>query len=194
MNLPNKITLSRILMIPLIVFFYLADFVPYGKVIALVIYILSAVTDFLDGYIARKYNLITNLGKFMDPIADKMLTISVLILVICDGTVPMPYGAIAAIIILAREFIVSALRQIASTKNIVIAADMWGKVKTNFQLVSFGALMLLSFLTKNTNYNGTGIEIFSIINWVLLGCTVLLTVISGINYLIKNRKVFGDEK
>lgn len=194
MNLPNKITLSRMLLIPLIIFFYLASFVPFGKIIALCLFVICATTDFFDGYIARKYNLTTNLGKFLDPIADKLLTTTVLILVVCDGTVPMPYGAIAAIIILAREFAVSALRQIAATKNYVIAADMFGKVKTNFQFVSFGALMLLSFLVFNTEYSGIGITIFSIFNWVLLGITVALTIASGINYIVKNKKVLSDEK
>ena len=194
MNTPNKITLSRILMIPLIIFFYLASFVPYGKIIALCIYILSAITDFADGYLARKHNLITNLGKFLDPIADKLLTTTALILVVADGTVPQPYGAIATIIILAREFAVSAFRQIAATKNYVIAADWWGKVKANFQFFSFGALILLSFLIRDTSYNGFGIEIFEIINWVLLGCTVLMTIISGVNYIVKNIKVLKDEK
>ncbi len=194
MNLPNKITLSRIILIPLIIFFYLASFVPFGKIIALCLFVICAITDFFDGYIARKYNLTTNLGKFLDPIADKLLTTTVLILVVCDGTVPMPYGAIAAIIILAREFAVSALRQIAATKNYVIAADMFGKIKTNFQFVSFGCLMLLSFLIFNTDYNGIGMEIFSIFNWVLLGITVGLTIASGVNYIIKNRKVLSDEK
>lgn len=196
MTTPNKITLIRILMIPLMIFFYLATFIPCGKIIALALFIVASITDFLDGYIARKYNMISDLGKFLDPIADKLLTTTALILVVCDGTVPQPYGAIATIIILAREFAISAFRQIAATKNFVMAADWWGKIKTNLQIFSFGSLILLSYFYAN-NYSGTGILVFEIINWVLLGLAVLLTIISGANYLIKNRNVLksnSDEK
>lgn len=196
MTTPNKITLIRIFMIPLMAFFYLATFIPFGKIIALILFIVASITDFLDGYIARKYNMISDLGKFLDPIADKLLTTTALILVVCDGTVPQPYGAIATIIILAREFAISAFRQIAATKNFVMAADWWGKIKTNLQIFSFGSLILLSHFYAN-NYSGTGILVFEIINWVLLGLAVLLTIISGANYLIKNRNVLksnSDEK
>ena len=194
MTIPNRITLARIIMIPLMAFFYLASFIPYGKIVALVLFIVAALTDFVDGHIARKYNMVSDLGKFLDPIADKLLTTTALILVICDGTVPQPYGAIAAIIILAREFAISAFRQIAATKNFVMAADWWGKIKANLQFFSFGGLMLLSFLYKDTTYSGVGIQVFEIINWVLLGLAVLLTIISGINYLVKNREVLKSNK
>lgn len=193
MTLPNKITLVRIFMIPLMVFFYLATFVPYGKIIALCLFIVASFTDFLDGYIARKYNLVSDLGKFLDPIADKLLTTSALILVVCDGTVIAPYGAIAAIIILAREFAISAFRQIAATKNFVMAADWWGKIKTNLQIFSFAALILLAYFNE-INLTGTFMNVFVIINWVLLGLAVLLTIISGCNYLIKNRNVLKSNK
>lgn len=194
MNLPNRITLARIIMIPLMIFFYLASFVPYGKIIAFVIFVVSSLTDFFDGYLARKYNLITNLGKFLDPIADKLLTTSALVLVVCDLTVPAPYGVIALIVILAREFIVSAFRQIAATKNYVMAADWWGKIKTNLQIYSCGGLMILSFLYSDTAYNGIGITVFEIINWVLLGLAVVSTIFSGVNYLVKNKKVLKDNE
>ena len=194
MTLPNKITLVRIIMIPLMAFFYLANFIPYGKIVALALFIIAALTDFVDGFIARKYNMVSDLGKFLDPIADKLLTTTALILVVCDLTVPQPYGAIATIIILAREFAISAFRQIAATKNFVMAADWWGKIKANLQFFSFGGLMLLSFLKNDTNYSGVGIQVFEIINWVLLGLAVLLTIISGINYLVKNRAVLKSNK
>lgn len=130
MNLPNKITLLRIILIPFFIFFYLASFIPYGKIIATVILILACITDAVDGYIARKYNMVTDLGKLMDPIADKAFSVSALLLLVADQTILAPYGVIIAIIILIRDFTVSGLRQIAASKNFVLAADIWGKIKS----------------------------------------------------------------
>ena len=192
MNTPNKISLVRIFLIPLMIFFYLADFIPYGKAVALGILIIASCTDFVDGMIARKYNLVTDLGKFLDPIADKLLTMSALILVICDGTIPAPYGVIAGIIIIGRELIISAFRQIAASKNFVMAADWWGKIKTVFQDISLPGLFLLAFLYQyQTQFNipSKVIFAFEILNWILLGISVALTIVSAINYLVKNRKV-----
>lgn len=191
MNTPNKITLTRIILIPLMIFFYLASpFIPYSKIIALGILVIASCTDFVDGMIARKYNLVTDLGKFLDPIADKLLVSSALLLVCCDGTIPAPYGVLAAIIIIGRELIISAFRQIAATKNFVMAADKWGKLKTIFQDISLPALFLLSFFkTANIEINATFMTVFEIVNWVLLGIAVLLTIVSMLNYLIKNWKV-----
>lgn len=196
MNLPNRISLVRIILIPFMIFFYLASFIPgsWGKIVALVIFIVAALTDMLDGQIARKRNLVTNLGKFLDPIADKLLTMSALLLVVCDGTVPAPYGVIAAIIILGRELMISAFRQVAATKNFVMAADWYGKIKTIVQDISLPALFLLSFFYSSATLTGTGLFVFEIINWVLLGFATLLTIISGMNYLIKNRAVLKDKK
>ena len=103
MNLPNKLSLLRIILIPFMLFFYLATFVPYGKIIALAIFIIAALTDMLDGKIARKYNLVTNLGKLLDPIADKLLVMSALLLVVVDYTIPHPYGVIIAITIIVAN-------------------------------------------------------------------------------------------
>ncbi len=191
MNLPNKISLIRIILIPFMVFFYLADFIPgyWGKIVALVILIVAAFTDMLDGFIARKYNLVTNLGKFLDPIADKLLVMSALLLVVCDGTVPAPYGVIVACIILGRELIISAFRQVAATKSFVMAADWFGKIKTIVQDISLPSLFLLSFFYATGAVTGTGLFVFEIINWILLGAAALLTIVSGINYLVKNWKV-----
>ena len=147
----------------------------------------------LDGHIARKRNLITNMGKFLDPIADKLLTTSALLLVLCDGTVPSPYGVLAGIIILGRELIVSAFRQIAASKNYVMAADWFGKVKTFVQDVSLPGLFILSYFYTSGVVTGTWLLAFEILNWVLLGAATLLTIISGVNYLVKNRKVLKDE-
>ena len=190
MNLPNKISLVRIFMIPFMIFFYLASFIPngWGKVVALFILIVASLTDMLDGYLARKNNQITNMGKFLDPIADKLLTTSALLLVLCDGTVPAPYGVIAGIIILGRELMVSAFRQVAATKNVVMAADWYGKVKTFVQDVSLPGLFILSYFYTSGVVTGTWLFAFEILNWVLLGAAVLLTIISGVNYLVKNWK------
>ncbi len=196
MNLPNKISLSRIIMIPFMIFFYLADFIPnsWGKIVALVIFVVASLTDMLDGQIARKRNLITNLGKFLDPIADKLLAISALLLVICDGTVPAPYGAIAGIIIIGRELIIGGFRQVAATKNVVMAADWFGKIKTIVQDISLPFLILLSFFKTSGVVSGTALFVFEIVNWVLLGLSVLLTIVSAINYLAKNWNVLKDTK
>lgn len=190
MNLPNKISLVRIFMIPFMIFFYLASFIPngWGKIVALVILIVASLTDMLDGYLARKNNQITNLGKFLDPIADKLLTTSALLLVLCDGTVPAPYGVIAGIIILGRELMISAFRQVAASKNVVMAADWFGKVKTFVQDVSLPGLFILSYFYTSGVVAGTWLFAFEILNWVLLGAAVLLTIISGVNYLVKNWK------
>lgn len=196
MNLPNKISLSRIIMIPFMIFFYLADFIPnsWGKIVALAIFIVASLTDMLDGQIARKRNLITNLGKFLDPIADKLLAISALLLVICDGTVPAPYGAIAGIIIIGRELIIGGFRQVAATKNVVMAADWFGKIKTIVQDISLPFLILLSFFKTSGVVSGTALFVFEIVNWLLLGLSVLLTIVSAINYLAKNWNVLKDTK
>ena len=148
MNLPNKLTLSRIILIPFMMFFYLASFIPYGigKIVALAIFIVAALTDLLDGKIARKYNLVTNLGKFMDPIADKVLTTAVFILLIADSTIARPWGAIIVTIIVAREFMVSALRLLAATKGKVLAADIWGKAKTMTQMIALPIFILLAYI------------------------------------------------
>jgi len=184
MNTPNKLSLFRILLIPFVIFFYMADFIPFGKLIAIGIFILAAFTDMLDGKIARKYNLITNLGKLLDPIADKLLVISSLLLVVVDGTIPNPYGIIVAVIIIGREILISGFRQIAASKNIVMAADKFGKLKTLTQDIAIPFLFLVSYLAiLNVSI------VWNIIAWVLIGLATVLTILSGANYIIKNKEV-----
>lgn len=192
MNLPNKLSLLRIFLIPVMIFFYLADFVPYGKIIAIVVFIAAAFTDFLDGKIARKHNLVTNLGKLLDPIADKLLVMSALLLVVIDYTIPHPYGVIAAIIIIGRELLISAFRQIAASKKVVMAADMFGKIKTFTQDIALPILFLLSFFTYNVTINATVVLIVEIVGYVMIGLATLFTILSGANYIIKNRQVLKD--
>lgn len=191
MNLPNKISLIRIFAIPVVAFFYLADFIPnaWGKIVALILFAVASLTDFVDGAIARKTNQVTDLGKFLDSIADKMLMSTGLLLVVCDGTIMAPYGAIVAIIIICREFIISALRQLAGIHNIVLAADMWGKVKANFQPLGIAMFMLLS-VHNSRAFLGSFTNVYTIICYVIIGIATLLTIISAVHYLVKNRKVF----
>ena len=196
MNLPNKLTVMRIVLIPFMMFFYLASFIPHGigKIIALVIFIIAAVTDLLDGKIARKYNLVTNLGKFLDPIADKILTASVLFMIMADGTIPAPYGVIVVTIIIAREFMVSALRLIAASQGIVLAADIWGKAKTMVQMIAIPICMLIPFMVELGGVPSWLLLTVQIIGWSSIGVATVLTIISGANYLIKNAKCFKDSK
>lgn len=192
MNLPNKLSLLRIILIPFMLFFYLATFVPYGKIIALGIFIIAALTDMLDGKIARKYNLVTNLGKLLDPIADKLLVMSALLLVVVDYTIPHPYGVIVAIIIIGRELLISAFRQVAASKNIVMAADMFGKIKTCTQDAALPLLFLVSFLTYDVTINATALQVIQIVGYCLIGLATLFTILSGANYMIKNKEVLKD--
>ena len=192
MNIPNKLSCVRIALIPLFMFFYLATFIPGNYLIAAIIFALAAFTDFLDGKIARKYNLVTDLGKFLDPIADKLLVMTALILVTVDGTIPHPYGIIISVVIIGRELLISAFRQIAAAKNVIMAADMWGKYKTTFQTIALPLLMFQAQVVASNYFDGAGLTALKIINLCLIGIATLLTIISAINYLIKNKSVLKD--
>ena len=207
MNTPNKITLSRLLLIPLIVFFYLADFIPYGRLVSALLFVVASLTDFVDGRIARKTNQVTDLGKFFDAIADKVLTMTGFILVIAvpiTGTAPVVWpswlGVVCVIIMLAREFIISALRQLAATKGKVLAADMTGKIKATLQFVSIALYMFYAFfltditpnLSTSTTEKVTGI--IGLILMIILACATVLTLYSGAHYLIQNKFVFKSDK
>lgn len=206
MNLPNKISLIRIFMIPLVVFFYLASFIPYGRLVAFVLFVLAACTDFLDGMIARKRNLVTDLGKLLDPIADKCLVMAVLLLVVgwpITGGLPIlssvpnyagVIGIVGAIILLAREFIVSALRMIAASKGLVLKADQIGRVKTTFQDIALGGYLLYAFLVTEFTLSSTFCGICGIFLLALYVFSVILTIVSGASYLIKNKGVFKEDK
>ncbi len=196
MNLPNKLTVLRMVLIPFMMFFYLAEFIPHGigKVVALVIFIVAALTDLLDGKIARKYNLVTNLGKFLDPIADKILTATALFMLMADGTIPAPWGVIIVTIIIAREFMVSALRLIAASQGTVLAADIWGKAKTMVQMIAIPILLLIPFLIELGGVANWLVLTVKIIGWTALGVATVLTIVSGANYLFKNKHCFKDSK
>ena len=193
MNIPNRLSLTRLLIVPVMMFFYLASFVPYGKFVALGLFIIGAITDFLDGKIARKYNMVTNLGKFLDPIADKLLVNCALILVAVDGTIKAPFGAIALAIFVGRDLVIDMLRQVASARGVVIAADKLGKYKTFSQDIALPLLFLYSaFVTLAVD--ATVIAVFMWVAYGFLILATILTIVSLINYLIKNRQVFSDKK
>lgn len=211
MNLPNKISLIRICLIPLVIFFYLADFIPYGKLISFLIYVIAGCTDFVDGMIARKRGLVTDLGKLLDPIADKCLVMSVLVLIISwpvsgpgvesampiMGSVPNYVGIIGivgTILILSREFIISALRQIAASKNFVMMADKSGKLKAVIQDVAIGGYMLYAFVISEFAISKTLNAVFAFGLLILFCLAVLLTITSGINYMVKNKAVLRERK
>ena len=175
MNLPNKLTIFRVMLIPVfLVFLFLQDVIPFGKWIALVVFIVASLTDLADGKIARKYNLVTDFGKFMDPLADKLLTCSAMIALIELGRIP----AWIVIIIIAREFTISGFRLIAADKGRVIAAGWWGKIKTTFQMV------MVIFLIADLG--GTPIHYFE---QFLIYASLALTIISLIDYLVKNKDI-----
>ena len=180
MNLPNKLTLFRVILIPFFVFFLLAPyFEGYGNYIAVAIFIVASLTDMLDGKIARKYNLVTNFGKFMDPLADKRLVCSAMICLISTGQL----AAWIVIIIIAREFIISGFRLIASDNGIVIAASYWGKFKTTFQM-----LMVIVLILNIPN------QFFTVLGTILTYIALALTIISLIDYIAKNKDVLKEQK
>ena len=179
MNLPNKLTMLRIIMVPFFVAAMLLD-IPGRYLWALVLFAGASLTDLLDGKIARKYNLVTNFCKFMDPLADKVLVMSALICFIpCFGLTP-----VSVIIIMAREFLVTSLRLVASSEGLVIAADKWGKVKTATTMVWMCLTLALAAL-------GIGGGLFHWVFQIGAFLSTLLTVISGANYLIKNRSILN---
>lgn len=180
MNLPNKLTIMRVILIPFFVFFLLSPYFPaYGNYIAVAIFIVASLTDMLDGKIARKYNLVTNFGKFMDPLADKLLVCSAMICLIELDRL----AAWIVIVIIAREFIISGFRLVASDNGVVIAANYWGKFKTTFQMLMVIVLIL-----------DIQMPFFQILGTVLTYVALILTVVSLIDYIVKNKDVLKDQK
>lgn len=184
MNLPNKLTIFRaILIIPFILLMigghagWFGSFGMYSDYIALVIFIIASFTDLLDGHIARKYNLITNFGKFMDPMADKLLVSSALIVLVELGRIP----AWVVIIIISREFIISGFRLVASDNGVVLAASYWGKFKTVFQMI------MVCLMIAN-------IHVLQVVTNIIMWIALALTIISLMDYLIKNKDVMIEKK
>lgn len=174
MNLPNKLTVLRVIMIPFFVFFMLTDMAGgASKWIALALFIIASFTDTLDGYLARKHNLVTNFGKFMDPLADKLLVSAAMICLVATGDLP----SWIVIIIISREFIISGFRLIASDNGIVIAASYWGKFKTVSQMVMIVVLI--------ADFGG----VFDIVGQALVWIALILTVVSLVDYIAKNKEI-----
>lgn len=199
MNLPNKLTLSRIILIP---FFIAAFYAPFTchYFVALGIFAIASITDFFDGKIARERNLVTDLGKFLDPIADKVLVTSAIVVMVADpnanvftsvlgNMLGLMLGGIGVVIIIARELVVSSLRMMAAKQGKVLAAEYIGKVKTFFTDVTLVVVLLSSGLYE---FSDTAGRITAIIALVGFGISVLLTIISGVSYLVKNKEVFAE--
>lgn len=169
MNTPNKLTLLRVILVPVFMVFMMYDWFPCSRLVATAVFLLAFATDWLDGYLARKNNQVTNFGKIMDPLADKMLTTAALVCLNATGEV----SAWVTIIILAREFIVSGVRIAAASEGNVIAASIWGKAKTMWQFIALTAMLCIG---KNL--------VTDIAIWI----AAVLTIISGVDYLVKNAK------
>ena len=176
MNLPNKLTVLRVIMVPFFVFFMLTGVGgAANKWIALIIFCVASLTDMLDGKIARKCNLVTNFGKFMDPLADKLLVCSAMICLIDMDRIP----AWIVIVIISREFIISGFRLVASDNHVVIAASYWGKFKTTFQMI-----MVILMIAN--------IQALNILTQIVMWIALALTIISLIDYIVKNKNVLFD--
>ncbi len=174
MNLPNKLTILRVILIPVFLLILFLLPAPNNRYIAVVIFIAASLTDFLDGYLARKWHMVSNFGKFMDPLADKLLVMAALVSMVQLGDLP----SWVVILILAREFAITGFRTLAMEANIVMAASWWGKVKTTVQMLMIILVLLdLPF---------AGIPVAETI---LIGLAVFFTILSGADYIIKNKQV-----
>lgn len=182
MNTATKITLARIFLIPLVVAAYLISF-PYNNIVACVLFVLVTLTDLVDGKVARAKNQVTDLGKFLDPIADKIVVVIMLFLLAGNGTLSYPWDAVICGVIITRELIISGFRMIAVEKRVVIAADVWGKIKTVLFDIGISALILGStfFITfgKIVMYVGTVISVYSCVNYMVKGKEVFSLSKSG---------------
>lgn len=193
MNLANKLTMIRIFLVPVFLVFITVKEIPYGSIIATIIFVIASLTDQLDGHIARSRNQITNFGKFMDPLADKLLVTAALVSLVELKLV----AGWAVVVILAREFAVSGLRTLAASDGIVIAASWWGKIKTVTQMIAILLLLLkvnintsasaISFVNNNSFLKG----FFTYVPETIMFIAVLITIVSGIDYFIKNKHVIS---
>lgn len=180
MNLPNKLTMGRIIAVP----FFIAAYVMGYNLTAFVLFIAASITDMLDGQLARKYNLVTNFGKIMDPLADKILVYSAFCLMVENGMVP----AWMLILILAREFVIGGMRTVAASGGLVIAAGMSGKIKTVLQMIAVPLLLLLGAIEDSAPNS-----LYTAVFYLAYGClwaSLIMTVYSGLEYIVQNRKIF----
>ena len=193
MNLANKLTMLRIILVPIFLIFIVVQGIPYGSIIATLIFIIASLTDQLDGYIARSRNEITNFGKFMDPLADKLLVTAALISLVEFNLIP----GWATVVIIAREFAVSGLRTLAASEGKVIAASWWGKIKTVTQIIAILLLLFqvniesTAYLSNMVNNNEIVKTFFAYAPKIALIIAVLMTIVSGIDYFVKNKHVIS---
>ena len=188
MNLANKITMTRICMIPLFMIAYLIDF-PYHNLVACLIFALAAFTDGVDGYVARNYKMVTDFGKFIDPLADKLLIATALICFVEENEI----AGYMAVLIIAREFIVTGLRTVAMSKGVVIAASMTGKIKTVIQII---AVICVFLFGNEPVYGNLNINIFGnslTPGYIAMFIATIYTIYSGIEYLAKNKELLADQ-
>lgn len=193
MNLANKLTMLRMFLVPVFLIFISVKGIPYGSIVATLVFIIASITDQLDGYIARSRNQVTNFGKFMDPLADKLLVTAALVALVGLKLTP----AWAVVIILAREFAVSGLRTLAASGGVVIAASWWGKIKTVTQIIAILLLLIkvnigeslsaVEFVSNNGFLN----TFFTYVPEAIMFIAVLITIISGIDYFVKNKHVIS---
>ena len=179
-SIPNRLTIFRVILVPIFMFLYLDTHLiaaPWNKYVALAIFAFASFTDYLDGYLARKWNLVTNFGKFMDPLADKLLVCSALICFVQDGSLP----AWIVIILIGREFIISGFRLVAASDGIVIAAGIWGKCKTVVQMIMSMCLMV-----------PWQWQWFHVVQQILIYASVALTIISVVDYIKNNIQVLKE--
>lgn len=176
MNLPNKLTILRVVLIPVFVIFFLGSesWGKWARIAALIVFVIASLTDLLDGKIARKYNLVTNFGKFMDPLADKLLVAAALICFVEMGRI----ASWIVLIIISREFIISGFRLVAAESGIVIAASWWGKIKT--------AVTMITIIFMLPDFGGQAVYV---IEQILIYASLILTVVSLVDYIAKNKKV-----
>jgi len=201
MNLPNKLTLLRVFMVPVFLVFALIDTIPYNEFIAVGIFAIASITDALDGYIARKNNLVTNFGKFLDPLADKVLVMAALLCLVQMGFI----GSVPVIIILPREFMVSGLRLVTANEGVVVPAGIWGKLKTAFTMIAIIVIFIIAglfgqgtvfgeALYHSTEYFEYFYVLIFVIPTILIWIATILTVISGVQYLFAYRKYIDTTK
>ena len=183
MNTPNKLTVLRMALVPVFIALFYLDAVPLHALWAFIVFAAASLTDMLDGHIARSRGLVTDFGKFMDPLADKILVVSAMVCLMDVSLAP----ALAVIIVVAREFLVTSLRLVAAPKGIVIAADKWGKYKTVSQMLWICTALLMEGIS-----GGIWSPAMRGVNTVLMALAVALTVVSGANYVWKNRELFRD--
>ena len=226
MNLPNKLSILRIILVPFFVAFYFVD-AWWGTVVAVAIFIVASFTDYLDGHIARKHNLVTDLGKFLDPIADKLLVCAALFCLVAtnplqylktwqaiaypEQLLPLSFKtstypsvifvAVGGIIIISRELLVSGMRMVASNKGVVVQANIYGKIKTVFQVVSLPLLLVTNVgilyfdagILGMTSSQGRLLLICLLMGLIFFVLAVLMTIISGVMYFVQNKKVFEND-